>query len=72
LPHEDDHLKRPSLTRRQGFPIVGEEPEDVMKKDSKSPRERLAGARLIGFKTEAGAVRKPAIKALQAEIKRPG
>jgi len=42
-----------------------------MKKVTKSPRERLAGAHLIGFRVESGAVRRPAIKALQAEIKRP-
>ena len=42
-----------------------------MKKVTESPRERLAGARLIGFKAAAGSVRRPAIKALQSEIKRP-
>jgi hypothetical protein len=40
-----------------------------MKKVETTARDRLVGKPLIGFKTEAGAVRKPAIKAIISEIK---
>jgi hypothetical protein len=40
-----------------------------MKKIGTTARDRLIGKSLIGFKTEASAVRKPAIKAIISEIK---
>lgn len=40
-----------------------------MKKTDKTAGEKLVGKTLIGFKTEAGAVRKPAIKAIISECK---
>ena len=42
-----------------------------MKKIEMSAREKLSGKTLIGFERGAGPVRKPAIKALQIELKRP-